>query len=93
MFGHTSVRFLLLSIMLLGMVAMVWCSCGTLGEECEGETACRCSNHECCNMEPTPRKDQCMTQHACYIVHSGKRRRRVIQKQKRFLGMPRGHAR
>nr|ATF27608.1 conotoxin [Conus praecellens] len=96
MFGHTSVNFLLLSIMVFGMVATVICSCGEIvsDESCEqpGEKICSCSNHVCC--ENPPYSDYCMTWRACYAitVGFGFSRRRAIQMQERFLRMTRGLA-
>nr|ATF27406.1 conotoxin [Conus andremenezi] len=95
MFGHTSVNFHLLSIMVFGMVATVICSCGksVSSENCEqpGEEICSCSNHVCCPLN-APHSDQCMTLTACSIMLSGFGRRRTIQMQERFLRMTRGLA-
>nr|AMP44660.1 conotoxin [Conus betulinus] len=95
MFSHTSVSFPLFSIMVLGMVATVICSCGSdiSNEICEepDKNGCSCPNHNCCILNP-PKRDQCMTQHMCYILLSENRRRRSTQMQERFLRMPRGLA-
>nr|AXL95489.1 conotoxin precursor superfamily I4 [Conus ermineus] len=89
MFGHTSARFLLLSIMLLGMAAMVLCTCNySFGETCE--QICSCSNHVCCSTTSPVKKNQCMTPSTCMTWAIGNGKRRAIQRQKRFLGMVRG---
>nr|AXL95575.1 conotoxin precursor superfamily I4 [Conus ermineus] len=95
MSGHTSVRFLLLSIMVLGMVATVICSCEERisSEHCEepGHEICSCSNHVCCHSS-SAKRDRCMTQAMCHAASGGNGRRRSTQMQERFLRMKRGLA-
>uniref|UniRef100_A0A0C9R747 Ctr_69_N conopeptide n=1 Tax=Conus tribblei TaxID=101761 RepID=A0A0C9R747_CONTD len=87
MFSHTSVRFLLLSIIFLGMAAAVLSSCDYhFGETCEEERVCACSNHLCCTLS-SAKKDQCMTQSGCHTAAGGNGRRRAIQRQDRLLSM------
>nr|UMA83743.1 conotoxin precursor I4 [Conus judaeus]DAZ86707.1 TPA_inf: conotoxin precursor I4 [Conus judaeus] len=84
MFGHTSVNFLLLSIMVVGMVTTVICSCVDIStESCEDpeEKTCSCNNHVCCCFN-SPKKDQCMTRAMCHSAHGGSRRRRSTRIQK-----------
>nr|ACV13217.1 conotoxin Lt12.9 [Conus litteratus] len=95
MFGHTSVSFLLLSIMVLGVVATVICSCGVRisSEICEQpeERICSCSNHMCCPLNPSQR-DQCMARNVCFIMIGIYGGRRSTRMQERFLRMSRGLA-
>nr|ACV13221.1 conotoxin Mr12.8 [Conus marmoreus] len=90
MFGHTSVSFLLLSIVALGMVATVICSCDSefSSEFCEQpeERICSCSTHVCCHLSSS-KGDQCMTWNRCLSAQTGNRR--STHMQKRFLRMPR----
>uniref|UniRef100_W4VS63 I4_Vc12.1 prepropeptide n=1 Tax=Conus victoriae TaxID=319920 RepID=W4VS63_CONVC len=82
MSGHTSVSFLLLSIVALGMVATVICSCDSefSSEFCERpEESCSCLTHSCCHWS---RRDQCMTPQRCISAQKGNGRRRLTHMQK-----------
>nr|BAO02079.1 Mr_precursor_005 [Conus marmoreus] len=90
MSGHTSVNFLLLSIVALGMVATVICLCDSYisSELCEHpEETCFCPNHMCCPLSPY-RQDQCMYWEACHIFRKPVGSRSTHM-QKKFLRMPR----
>nr|ACV13216.1 conotoxin Em12.1 [Conus emaciatus] len=78
MFGHTSVSFLLLSIMALGMVPTVicWCSERVSDETCV--MMCRCLNHECCPLPP-PSQNRCMPSDHCDFMSGRTGRRRSTQ--------------
>nr|DAZ86168.1 TPA_inf: conotoxin precursor I4 [Conus ebraeus] len=85
----TSTRFLLLSALLLGMVAMVLSSCegSVSGETCNGNL-CKCPNHVCCSLPS--RRPQCMDFDYCLFITKNSQRRRV--QRNTLPRMLRGHA-
>uniref|UniRef100_A0A0K8TUB4 Conopeptide n=1 Tax=Conus lenavati TaxID=1519839 RepID=A0A0K8TUB4_CONLV len=89
MFGHTSVSFLLLSIMTLvaAQTQLRSCSQDISSEGCfdVNETCSSCAYHYCCIFQNN-RPPACMTDYMC-TYHQNYGRRRFTQMQERFLPM------